>query len=178
MTMKSALRKYFELRREYFDKGLDFLFKAPYHPNHESMIDQGPKDEDDEILWKPIEKNIDHDFSHIERNYDIKLHHSIVHYFNSFWFVDLDGFISDHYIKLASVLPHRELMSFAQNLKGYRENHTNEVKKVPIGIEGNGLLVVLDNISGVVELEDFEKGSFEKIADTLEELILRLRLIK
>ncbi|MEB8954426.1 SecY-interacting protein Syd, partial [Bacillus cereus] len=29
--MKDAMSKYFNLRKEYFDKGLDFLFKTPYN---------------------------------------------------------------------------------------------------------------------------------------------------
>lgn len=38
--------------------------------------------------------------------------------------------------------------------------------KIPIGIEGNGLLVVVENDSGIVQLEDFERGTFEYIAET------------
>ncbi|UOB61867.1 SecY-interacting protein Syd, partial [Bacillus thuringiensis] len=62
-------------------------------------------------------------------------------------------------------------------LEGYKNNH-NKVDKTPIGVEGNGLIVVLDNVSGKVELEDFERGSFEEISDSLDELIASLKLQK
>lgn len=98
-------------------------------------------------------------------------------YFNSYWFADLDGFIGNHYIRLEPVLPNIELDSFESNLEGYKNNH-NKVDKTPIGVEGNGLIVVLDNVSGKVELEDFERGSFEEISDSLDELIASLKLQK
>jgi len=37
-------------------------------------------------------------------------------------------------------------------------------------------LVVIDNKSGIVQLEDFERGSLEQIAENLQELIGNLRL--
>ncbi|KLA03004.1 hypothetical protein B4158_3215 [Bacillus cereus] len=40
------------------------------------------------------------------------------------------------------------------------------------------MIVVLDNVSGKVELEDFERGSFEEISDSLDELIASLKLQK
>ncbi|HDR6330238.1 TPA: SecY-interacting protein Syd [Bacillus thuringiensis] len=137
------MSKYFNLRKEYFDKGLDFLFKTPYNEEVDSFIYQGEMDD----------------------------------YFNSYWFADLDGFIGNHYIRLEPVLPNIELDSFESNLEGYKNNH-NKVDKTPIGVEGNGLIVVLDNVSGKVELEDFERGSFEEISDSLDELIASLKLQK
>ncbi|MEH7356862.1 SecY-interacting protein Syd, partial [Neobacillus drentensis] len=59
-----------------------------------------------------------------------------------------------------------------------KNNHDNKIDKIPIGIEGNGLIVVLDNTVGKVELEDFERGSFKEIANGLDELISSLRLQK
>ncbi|WP_172299655.1 SecY-interacting protein Syd [Bacillus sp. WMMC1349] len=170
--------KYFNLRRAYFDKGLDFLFKTSYNEEVDSFIYQGEVDEEEEVLWKVVEKNNYKDLTPIEEKFSIKLHTSISYYFNSYWFADLDGFIGHHYIALESVLPNIELISFEKNLEGYKNNHHNKMDKIPIGIEGNGLIVVLDNINGKVELEDFERGSFNEIATTLDELISSLSLQK
>lgn len=54
--MKDAVSKYFNLRKEYFDKGVDFLFKTPYNEEVDSFIYQGEMDDEEEISWKPIEK--------------------------------------------------------------------------------------------------------------------------
>ncbi|PFQ87122.1 hypothetical protein COL17_25630 [Priestia megaterium] len=105
----------------------------------------------------------------------MKFHSSIDCYFNSYWFAELDGFLDSHYITLEAVLPNVELDTFERNLKGYKRNR-DKLDKVPIGIEGNGLVVVIDNLSGRVELENFERGCFKKIANSLEDLISSLRL--
>ncbi|EEK72659.1 SecY interacting protein Syd [Bacillus sp. RC218] len=175
--MKDAMSKYFNLRKEYFDKGVDFLFKTPYNEEVDSFIYQGEMDDEEEISWKPIEKNKKNDLTTIEERFEIKLHTSIDDYFNSYWFADLDGFVGNHYIRLEPVLPNIELDSFESNLEGYKNNH-NKVDKTPIGVEGNGLIVVLDNVSGKVEVEDFERGSFEALSDSLDELISNLKLQK
>ncbi|WP_200792916.1 SecY-interacting protein Syd [Bacillus massilinigeriensis] len=172
------MKKYFSLRKEYYDKGLDFLFKTFYNEDVESFIFYGEVDEEEEISWKPIEKDVKSDLQPIEQKFDINFHLSIVSYFNSYWFADLDGFIDNHYIKLESVLPNIELNSFESNLEGYKSNHHNKIDRIPIGIEGNGLIVVLDNITGKVELEDFERGTFKLISNSLDDLISCLRMEK
>ena len=63
-------------------------------------------------------------------------------------------------------------------MEGYKRNHGEFLKKIPIGIEGNGLLVVVDNETGVIELEDFDRGTFEYIAGSIQELINNVRLIR
>lgn len=45
-----------------------------------------------------------------------------------------------------------------------------------MGIEGNGLIVVVDNEDGSVKLEDFERNTFEVISESIEQLITTLRL--
>lgn len=160
------------MRRETANNGLDFLFKTPIKNNEELVIYEGKADEDEYICWKPVEIPFQQDI----KNYlDMDLHYTVQDYFNSYWFADLDGFYNNYYIKLHSVLPN-DLNSYIDLIKGYKENHGNKLDKVPIGIEGNGLTVVIDNKSGVVYLEDFERGSFEFIADSIEILIKNLRL--
>ncbi len=66
MVMKDAMSKYFNLRKEYFDKGLDFLFKTPFNEEVDSFIYQGEMDDEEEISWKPIEKNNKNDLTTIE----------------------------------------------------------------------------------------------------------------
>lgn len=174
--MKKAMITYFKLRKEYFDRGLEFLFKTPYNEKVDFVIYQG-EIEEEEISWKPVEKYIKNDLTMLEKRFGIKFHDSIHHYFNSYWFADLDGFIGDHYISLEAVLPNIELDSFVGKLEGYEMNHY-KLDKIPIGVEGNGLIVVVDNVSGKVELEDFERGLFIEISNSLDELISSLSIQK
>ena len=176
MSIKEAMFLYFEMRKEVAKGGLEFLFKTPIGSHDNLIIYDGEVDEDDYISWKPIEMNVSQDFASLEEELDVKFHKTIVEYFNSYWFADLDGFYKEYYISLEPVLPNYEITSFRETLKGYKNNHANRLKKIPIGIEGNGLLVVVDNDNGEIQLEDFERGTFEDIAGSIQELISNLRL--
>jgi hypothetical protein len=179
MTIKEAMQKYFQMRKEVAAEGLDFLFKTPVTNDEDyQIIYEGEVDEDEYISWKPVEKTVSQNFKVLEDDLGINLHKSVVDYFSSYWFVDLDGFFKDHYIKLEPVLPNIDKSSFKESLKGYKRNHGERLEKIPIGIEGNGLLVVIDNNNGIVQLEDFERGTFEHITENIQELILNLRLKK
>lgn len=63
-------------------------------------------------------------------------------------------------------------------VKGYKSNHNNKLDHIPIGMEGNGLMVVVDNQYGTVQLQDFERKSFVKLADNIASLITQLKLRK
>ncbi len=176
LKIKEAMQEYFQLRKEVAKEGLDFLFKTPISSEDNLIIYEGKVDEDEYITWKPVEMTVSQDFTSLEDEFDIKLHKTIVDYFNSYWFADLDGFYQENYIKLEPVIPNNEISSFKESLKGYKKNHGDSLEKIPIGIEGNGLLLVIENNSGIVQLEDFERGIFENIAENIEELIRNLRL--
>ncbi len=178
MSIKEAINQYFSLRKTVADEGLDFLFKTPFDEEVDPLIYVGEVDEDEYISWRPVEKKVATDFSSLEEKLGINIHGSIVEYFNSYWFADLDGFIKDHYIKLESVLPEAGIESYGNLLSGYKSNHNNKIENIPIGIEGNGLIVVVNNQDGSVKLEDYERNSFEVISESIEQLILALRLKK
>ncbi len=176
LSIKEAMQIYFQMRKEMANEGLDFLFKTPISSEDNLIIYSGEADEEEYISWKPVEMTVSQDFTSLEDEFDIKLHKTIIEYFNSYWFADLDGFYREHYITLEPVLPNSEISSFRESIKGYKENHGDSLKKIPIGIEGNGLLVVIENNSGKIQLEDFERGTFEHIAENIQELIGSLRL--
>lgn len=177
LSTKEAMKTYFKMRKEAADKGLDFLWKTPV-TNNDLIIYEGEIDDEGYISWLPVEMTVIQDFKKLEDELNIKFHPSLVEYFNSYWFADLDGFFKDYYICLESVLPDAEMVSFRESVKGYKKNHEGCLEKVPIGIEGNGLIIVIENSSGIVQLEDYERGTFSNIASNIEELIRNLRLKK
>lgn len=176
LSIKEAVKRYFLLRKKTADEGLDFLFKTPFDEDVDPLFYIGEIDEDDYIYWRPVEKTDYDDFKSMEEILNIRVHHSVIEYFNSYWFVDLDGFINDHYVKLESVIPNIGIEPYKKVLVGYKKNHNNKLDYIPIGIEGNGLIVVVDNKNGSVYLEDFERSSFEILSESIEQLILSLRL--
>lgn len=176
--IRESMNHYFEHRLQYFNEGVRFLFTTEYDNNVHSMLYHGEINDDGEIGWQPVVKNIIHYLDALKGELNCRFHRSIYDYFNSYWFADLDGFIDGHYVSLEPVLPGVELIRFAKNLQGYKDNHHNTLKYAPIGIEGNGLLVVINNDSGQVGLEDFERKEFTVLSDRLGELIASLRVKK
>lgn len=168
--------QYFSMRHDLAEEGMNFLFKTSVTEELNSIIYEGEVDEEDYITWKPVEKTTSHDLNQLEENLEVVFHKTIIEYFNSYWFADLDGFINDFYIKLEAILPNFEFDSFRGTLEGYKSNHNNRLENIPLGIEGNGLLVVIDNLNGKVKLEDFERNSFEVISENIEALISKLRI--
>jgi hypothetical protein len=75
---------------------------------------------------------------------------------------------------LNPVIPGIELKDFKHETKLYKEAHNDQLFNIPIGIEANGLLLVVDNESGEVKLEDYERNSFEIISESLSKLIKNL----
>lgn len=118
MSTKEAMKKYFLMRNEVAAEGLDFLFKTPINNDDNLIIYEGEVDEDEFIFWKPVEMTVSQDLKSLEDEFGINMHKSIVDYFNSYWFADLDGFFKEHYIKLEPVLPNAEVSSFRESLKG------------------------------------------------------------
>lgn len=83
MPIKEAMNQYFSLRKTVADEGLDFLFKTPFDEEDNSLIYVGEVDEDEYISWRPVEKKVTSDFSSLEDRLGIKIHGSVVEYFNS-----------------------------------------------------------------------------------------------
>ena len=86
--IKEAMQRYFQMRKEVANEGLDFLFKTPISSEDKLIIYEGEVDEDEYVSWKPVEMTVSQDFTSLEDEFDIKLHKAIVDYFNSYWFTD------------------------------------------------------------------------------------------
>ncbi|MDR4156665.1 SecY interacting protein Syd [Bacillus cereus] len=172
--MKNEMKNCFDkIIREWQDCN-NSLPKSLWIEEAETFIYEGEPDTEGYVFWKPLEKNIIHDFSDIEKDLGIELHNSIKEYYNSYWFLDLGGNYLGYDFELNPVIPGIELHDFYVSLQGYRGAHDNQLNNIPIGMEFNGLLVVVDNENGQVKLEDYESRSFEVICDSLAELILNL----
>ncbi|WBW96123.1 SecY-interacting protein Syd [Oceanirhabdus sp. W0125-5] len=175
--MKKEMKKYFNQLIEAWQGFNNSYPKVPWNDAVTSIIYEGEVDEDEYIGWKPIEKNVVHDFLDIENVLGVTFHESIKDYFNSYWFAELAGFYKSYNIILEPVLPGIELNNFLTQLIGYKEVHEGKLDNIPLGVEGrNSFLVVIDNNTGIVKLEDFETGRYEVISDSIEQLIFDIKL--
>ncbi|WP_143318548.1 SecY-interacting protein Syd [Clostridium sp. HBUAS56017] len=175
--MKEEMKKYFDQLIEAWQGFNNSYPKVPWNDAVKPSIYEGEVDQDEYICWKPVEKNAIHDFRDIEQVVGVTFHKSIKDYFNSYWFAELSGFYKSYNIILEPVLPGIELNNFVAQLMGYKEVHEGKLDNIPLGVEGrNSFLVVVDNNTGIVKLEDFETGRYEVISDSIEQLISDIKL--
>ncbi|WP_252225282.1 SecY-interacting protein Syd [Clostridium sp. ZBS2] len=172
MSVKKALDKYFEKMIKGYSKTKQGLPMTPKEGIDNIGIYVGKSNEDDWCKWKPIKKNKINSFEHIEKILCVNINNDIKEYFNSYWFLELEGKFKKKDITLEVVVPERELEMFQNKLIGYKEAHNNELKYIPIGMEEeHGYLIFMENSTGKIKIENHDKGTFRTIANNLEELL-------
>lgn len=168
--MKEAMSRYFDrLFRAYAEQGVG-LPRAPFDPAVDPRIWQSPPDEEGYAAWGPLEKTVRHDIAALTPDLS-PLHPSIDEYFNSWWFCSLDGGFGAYRMSLLPVMPSVELDSFLVQARRYERAHGGTLEHVPLGVELNGLQVLVDNRDGSVTVEDWERRTFQPLAENLEALI-------
>lgn len=172
--MKQTLKDYFERKYLRWKQNKNSLPLIAWDEDVSRFMYIGDINHEGYTQWKAVEKNEFYDFEAIEGEFNVKLHFDIKEYFNSYWFLEMVGGFGDYSIILEPVAPGIGLRDFHANLKEYYQSHNKKLNYIPIGFESDGLLVVLDNETGEVYIEDHERGIYKKIAGSLKELINKL----
>jgi hypothetical protein len=172
--MIREMESYFERLASSWRQRGSALPRVAVTGDEQPLIYEGAPDEFGYVQWRPTKKTIQTDLTPIEDAIEKPLHPSIKDYWNSYWFGELAGKYGKLGITLMPVLPGIELQSFLTQLVGYKEAHQDRLEHIPIGVEFNGDLVVVNNQTGEVQLEDYERGEFRTIAPSLEALIAGL----
>ncbi|PCN42166.1 SecY interacting protein Syd [Brevibacillus laterosporus] len=173
--MKKIMDQYFERFKKKWKEYNNTLPQIAWNEEVAPFIYRGEKDEYGYISWLPIEKGTITNFKEFEINAGAELHQSLKQYFNSFWFLELAGWIGTHNINLYPVVPGIEPEKFLSGLNAFAETKGGIFNYIPIGFESNGMLVVVDNNTGSVYIEDFETEEYEKLSNSIEDLISQLR---
>lgn len=174
MTLHDAMGRAFERWREHFAAAGAKLPPAAWDPDIEPFIWDGVPSASQWCHWIPTPKTRRSEIALAAPELP-PLHPSIDEYFNAWWFCALEGGLGGDTIMLNPVAPGIELDSFLYKVRAYRQAHGGRLEQVPIGLESrSSLLVVVDNRSGAVAVEDYEDGSLRPIASSLAELIERL----
>jgi hypothetical protein len=145
----------------------------PRDPDVDPSFWQGPADASQWMPWRPIEKTAKDNFAELLPDLG-PLHPSLDAFFNSYWFGVVDGSIGSWSLTLDAHLPGLWPRSFASEARNYAAAHGGKLEQVPIGVEADGLLLVVNNRTGEVGLEDFERGTVEPIAANLTEFFKSL----
>ncbi|OFS21214.1 SecY-interacting protein Syd [Clostridium sp. HMSC19A10] len=175
MNIKDGMGEFFEKMLTGYEQTSQGLPMRPKTSIDKGEIFVGKENEDGWSRWKPIKKDTKEEFKNIENLLSITINNDIKEYFNSYWFLELKGDFKKKTITLEPVIPGRELKKFERKLKGYIEVHDGNNKYIPIGSEANtGYLIVMENSTGIIKLENHDTGKFRSISENLYELIANL----
>ena len=166
MGIKEEIRMFFRDKK----RGNNLIFKTPY----EEDVDYGDmivSDKDDHGLvgWRPLEVDSGIGKGKIQGILGVSIHKDIVEYLNAYWFIYLEGKYGDYEVSLDSVTPDYE--GYLQYIKESIESSTEEQIKIPIGVELNRGLILVDNNTGGVVVSDFDEGTETEIAESIESFI-------
>ncbi|MDM5186242.1 SecY-interacting protein Syd [Bacillus sp. DX4.1] len=171
--MKKIMQEYFERFVLKWNEFNGTFPQIPINEDLDTLMYIGQKDEEGYISWKPVEKNEYHDFKEFEEKLNVILHPDIKEYFNSFWFLEMIGWIEDYNINLFPVAPGVEPYLFMERVQEYLLKE-RETIYIPIGFESNGMLLVINNNTGEIFIEDFETEKLQFLGISLKSLISQL----
>lgn len=179
MSVKAAMTDYFEKLLDYWNENDNTFPKAPWDEEINPMLYVSEPDEEEYVFWKPVEKKAVENFSMIEAEIEMPLHHSIKEYFNSYLFLSLEGLYHSKYICLEPVEPGKDVRSYFKHLAHYDESQGKEFRYIQIGfISPDEMAINIDNKTGKVYIEDYETNELTLLEHSLEELIRKIKLKK
>ncbi|WP_145045851.1 SecY-interacting protein Syd [Paenibacillus xylanexedens] len=179
MKVTQAMENYFNKLLFFWEDQFSSFPKISFEEDIESWMYVGVPDEEESVQWRPRLKTTKEDFTLIERELGMKLHPSIKEYFDSFWFLNLQGFYGSNRITLEEVIPNKDILAFFTNQMNFEVSAERKFDYILIGYispDDQGLL--LDNRTGEIVREDYETNELLRVASSLSELIDSLRITK
>ncbi len=163
-SIKYAMKKYFN----WYDSLSDEQLPPMAIPDKAIEGIFVGRENDGWIRWRPREKSEYFDLSEFEKNAKIEIHDSIKYLINSWWFGYLNIQLNDYCFTIDPVIPGNYEIAFLSRLLGYKKAHNGKLDYIPIGIDvEKDLLLVVDNNSGIVCIENYEKNEYMPIAKSL-----------
>lgn len=181
-VLKSYLEQFIEAEKEMYESPYS---KVPYNEDEPSDLYVGEIDEDGWIGWQyaPADRVID--FSGLEKEYNIHIPEELKEYYNSYYFLSLDGFWEDGLnISLDEIDKTTDVLG---NLRDALDDEAHG-QMVPIGEDGYNRSICVKIDSGQViaydwefELNDLDPedaGELQEetvLADSLSEFFSKLK---
>lgn len=177
MDIKKALEHYFKELINVWDTKYCTYPKVPWDEEIDPRLYLSNPDEEEYVYWKPIEKIDLDNFTEIEEKLGMNIHHAMKEYFNSYWFLSLQGFYGSRLVNLEPIEPGKSILEFFEVMKQYEENNGRELRYIQIGfVSPEDMAVIFDNKTGQILIENFETEENEFLANSLAELINNLKV--
>lgn len=150
------------------------LPRLPCDPRISPFIWVGEPDAHGWCAWQPVRKEGEAPLAEALAGLP-PLHGSIHLYFDSWWFLELNGQLDDKNLAFSPNRPGLDPGAWVEDVRGYADAHGGRLDHVPIGFDDEvSLLMVVDNRTGALSIEDWETGRLYPIAASLDDALRRL----
>lgn len=157
MEVAEALENYFDKLLVFWEAQYSTFPTISFEEDIENWMYIGVPDEEERVQWEPKLKTSKEGFLSIEQEIGMKLHNSMKAYFDSYWFLSLEGFYGPHRITLEEVAPNKDIRAFFTNQKSFIESTGEELNYFLIGyFSPDDQALLLDNRTGEIFKEDYE----------------------
>lgn len=152
--------------------GLGFP-RAPWDEDLDPDIWVGEPDDEQWCAWRPIPKEGKAPLA--EALGGLEVHPSLHAYFDHWWFLSLDGSVGETVVSFEPNRPGLDPQAWVDQARAYAAAHDGRLDHVPIGLDNeSGLQIVVDNRTGQLAIEDWERDSYEIIAESLDDAFTRM----
>ena len=116
MEIKNAMEIYFNKQREFWQTNFGTFTELSYHDKiDECMIIPDSLNNEGNIQWQPVLQITSIDFSELEKNLDLNIHHQIKQFFTSYWYLSLIGIIENTVLYFVSIPYGRDVLKLVKN---------------------------------------------------------------
>jgi len=106
------------------------------------------------------------------------IHHALKEYFNSYLFLNLQGYYGARLVNLEPVEPGKSIVDFFEAMKTYEENKGRQLRYIQVGfVSPEEMAVIFDNETGQIFIENVETEEKEFLVNSLAELITNLKVL-
>lgn len=169
--MKAYLEKYFDCYREF----MGTYPTVPYDEEEESSLWYGEVDEEDYIQWVYREKDAQTDFSEFECESDLTLPVAVKEFYNSFYFLQLQGFYNGESVSFDSLGDRRDILRDLRDcifeMRGKKYLHMGTYSNMDLA-----LCMEIEN--GAIVWVDYDSENVQRLVDSLEEFLNKLTPMK
>lgn len=147
--------------------------RVPWDEDVDPAIWVGEPDHEQWCAWRPLPKEGGPTLATVLGG--LEVHPSLHDYFNKWWFLSLEGSIGDFVITFEPNRPGLDPEEWVEQARGYAAAHGGRLDHVPIGLDNeSSLQVVVDNRTGELSIEDWERNTHETIAQSLDDAFSRI----
>ncbi|MCM3033910.1 SecY-interacting protein Syd [Niallia sp. MER 6] len=178
MEVKKALEHYFQKLLNVWDVKYSTFPQVPWDEDINPVLYLSNPDEEEYVYWKPVEKKELDNFINIEKVLEMTIHHALKEYFNSYLFLNLQGYYGARLVNLEPVEPGKSIVDFFEAMKTYEENKGRQLRYIQVGfVSPEEMAVIFDNETGQIFIENVETEEKEFLVNSLAELITNLKIL-